>query len=147
MTKPVILDSSALIAQINLGDSLHEKAEEITNLITKTDRQVILPHEVFAETINIFGKKVGRKEAVMLGRELLARHKSGMLIIATSDADILNATLDFLGTAKGKKPSFIDCLVMVYANVYKTKEIFDFDEAFEKNGYTLPTHTTEQQAA
>ena len=54
MSKPVILDSSALIAQINLADSLHEKVQAVDEFIAEANRQVILPYEVFAEAINIF---------------------------------------------------------------------------------------------
>jgi hypothetical protein len=42
MSKSVILDSSALIAQINLADSLHEKVQPINEFIAKTNRHVIL---------------------------------------------------------------------------------------------------------
>src|SRR5918912_2648891 len=105
-SKPVILDSSALIAQINLADSLHEKAQSITDVLSQTDRQVILPYEVFAEALNIFGKKVGRREAVRAGKALLAHHVSGSLKIIPSDETSLNAALDLLLTAKGKSPSF-----------------------------------------
>jgi hypothetical protein len=42
----VIIDSSALIAQINLNDLWHEKADETAGFIAQTDRQVILPSEV-----------------------------------------------------------------------------------------------------
>jgi predicted nucleic acid-binding protein len=147
MSNPVILDSSALIAEINLADSLHEKAQAINAVIAQTDRQVILPYEVFAEAINIFGKKVGRKEAARAGKALLARHVSETLQIIPSDETILAAALDLLLTAKGQSPSFVDCLVMVSADHYQTKEIFGFDETFRKNGYRLPAATEKEQAA
>jgi predicted nucleic acid-binding protein len=146
-SKPVILDSSALIAEINLADSLHEKAQAINDVLSRTDRQVILPYEVFAEAINIFGKKVGRQEATSAGKALLARYESGSLKIVPSDDTILAAALDLLRTAKGKNPSFIDCLVMVSADHYQTPYIFGFDEAFAKNGYRLPEAPNQQEAA
>src|ERR671938_917088 len=93
-SKPVILDSSALIAEINLADSLHEQAQAINDILSQTQQQVILPYEVFAEAINIFGKKVGRREAASAGKALLARHHAGNLIIATSTTSILDAALD-----------------------------------------------------
>ena len=80
-SKPVILDSSALIAEINLSDSLHGQARAINDVLFETQRQVILPYEVFAEALNIFGKKVGRSEAASAGRALLARHRNGSLRI------------------------------------------------------------------
>ena len=121
---PVILDSSALIAEINLADSLHERARTIDDVLSRTERRVILPYEAFAEAINIFGKKVGRTQAARAGEAILARHGAGSLIIATSTASIfVDAALDLLPTAKGQNPSFVDCLVMIYAEVYKTTEI------------------------
>ena len=147
MSKPVIIDSSALIAEINLADSLHEKAQAINEFIAETNRHVILPYEVFAETINIYGKKVGRIEAARAGKALLARHGAGSLVITTSTPAILDAALGLLETAKGQAPSFVDCLVMAYAEVYKTTEIFGFDETFAKNGYRLPVVANPQEAA
>ena len=147
INRPVILDSSALIAQINLADSLHEKAQAINTVLSQTERQVILPYEVFAEAMNIFGKKVGRIEAARAGKAILARHATGSLVIATSSAPILDAALELLQTAKGQSPSFVDCLVMVYADVHKTTEVFGFDETFAKNGYQLPAAPNKQQAA
>ena len=146
-SKPVILDSSALIAEINLAYSLHEQAQAINDVLSQTQREVILPYEVFAEALNIFGKKVGRSEAASAGKALLARHVSGILRILPSSETILTAALDLLPTAKGKNPSFIDCLVMVSADHYQTREIFGFDDAFAKNGYQLPEAAETQQAA
>jgi predicted nucleic acid-binding protein len=146
-SKPVILDSSALIAEINLADSLHEKAQAINAGLSQTQREVILPYEVFAEAINMFGKKVGRVEAARAGKALLARHASGSFRIVPSSEAILAGALDRLQSAQGKNPSFIDCLVMVSADHYQTPYIVGFDEAFAKNGYRLPEAAENQQAA
>jgi len=139
--------ASALIAQINLADSLHKKVQAVNELIAETNRQVILPYEVFAEAMNIFGKKVGRIEAARAGKALLARHGSGSLRIVPSDETILATALDRLHSAQGKNPSFIDCLVMASADHYQTQEIFGFDETFRKNGYRLPATPKNQQEA
>ena len=147
MSRSVILDSSALIAQINLADSLHEKVQAVNDFIAETNRQVILPYEVFAEAINIFGKKVGRIEAARAGKALLVRHVSGSLRIVPSTETILAGALDRLQSTQADNPSFIDCLVMVSADHYQTQEIFGFDETFRKNGYRLPAATTKRQAA
>ena len=45
----VILDSSALIAQINVKDLWHKKANTVSEFVERTDRKVILPAEVLAE--------------------------------------------------------------------------------------------------
>lgn len=139
MSNSVILDSSALIAQINLADTLYEKVQPINGFIAKTNRHVILPYEVFAEALNIFGEKAGRREAASAGKALLARHVSGSLRIVPSDEAIFAAALDRLQNAQGENPSFIDCLVMASADHYQTREFFGFDEMFRKNSYRLPT--------
>jgi predicted nucleic acid-binding protein len=64
----VILDSSALIAQINLKDIWHKKADETAEFIAQTDREVILPYEVFAETLNRIGNNIGRQETYLAGK-------------------------------------------------------------------------------
>jgi predicted nucleic acid-binding protein len=137
----VILDSSALIAQINLNDLWHEKADETASFIAQTDRQVILPSEVLAETLNRIGNNVGRQQAYLAGKTLLARDATDDILLAQSNPNLLAASLELLKTvqeAQNKRPYFVDCLVMAYANLYDTREIFGFDAVFVQNGYHLP---------
>src|ERR687895_1999672 len=89
----VILDSSALIAQINVKDLWHKKANVISELIEQTDRKVILPAEVLAETLNRIGNNIGRQEAVLAGNALLERNETGDILITHSNTDIISATL------------------------------------------------------
>jgi predicted nucleic acid-binding protein len=145
----VILDSSALIAQINVKDLWHKQADETAEFIARTERKVLLPAEVFAETLNRIGNNIGRQEAAVAGSALLDRDATGDLLLIHSHPALLAAALDLLKTgqaAKDKRPSFVDCLVMAFANAYNTREIFGFDAVFEKNGYHLPGKA-EQQAA
>lgn len=149
MSSVVILDSSALIAQINVKDLWHKNADAIADYITRTDRQVVLPAEVFAETLNRIGNNVGRHEAVLAGNALLARCTTGDILLEHSTPALLAASLDLLKTVRAphdKRPSFVDCLVMATANVYKTHEIFGFDAVFAENGYHVPG-TAEKHAA
>jgi len=145
----VILDSSALIAQINVKDLWHKKANSISELIERTDRKVILPAEVLAETLNRIGNNIGRQDAVLAGNALLERNETGDILITQSNMDIISATLNLLKTVRepqDKRASFVDCLVMATATFYDTREIFGFDAVFERNGFHVPG-TTEKQAA
>ena len=150
MSQPiVILDSSALIAQINVKDLWHQKADAIAKVIANTDRHVILPFEVLAETLNRIGNNIGRHAAVVAGQALLARHSTGDILLVHSTPTLAAASLELLNTAQeppDKRPSFVDCLVMATADFYDTREIFGFDAVFAKNGYSLPG-TSEQKAA
>jgi predicted nucleic acid-binding protein len=145
----VILDSSALIAQINVQDLWHEKANKTAEFIARTERKVILPYEVFAETLNRIGNNIGRHAAVVAGNALLARDDTGDILLAHSNPSLAAAALKLLHTveeSQGKRPSFVDCLVMATADFYSTREIFGFDAVFPQNGYYAPG-TLEQQAA
>jgi predicted nucleic acid-binding protein len=145
----VILDSSALIAQINIKDIWHQKADAIAQVIAHTERRVILPYEVFAETLNRIGNNIGRHEAVVAGRALLERDATGDLLLTHSSPTLAAAALELLNTVEAppdKRPSFVDCLVMATANAYRTREIFGFDVVFTKNGYYVPGHEESQAA-
>jgi predicted nucleic acid-binding protein len=137
----VILDSSAVIAQINVKDHWHQKADAIANVIAHTERRVMLPSEVFAETLNRIGNNIGRHEAVLVGRALLARDATGAMLLTRSTparATAALALLDTVAAPPDKRPSFIDCLVMATANAYRSREIFGFDAVFTLHGYHVP---------
>ena len=145
----VILDSSALIAQINVKDLWHKKANTISEFIERTDRKVILPAEVLAEILNRIGHNIGRQDAVLAGNVLLERNETGGLLITPNATDILAATLHLFKTVQeppDKRTSFVDCLVTAAASFYDAREIFSFDAVIGKNGYRLPTNEAEQAA-
>jgi predicted nucleic acid-binding protein len=150
MSKLVILDSSALIAQLNVADIWHAKADTTAGFISRTDRQIILPYEVLAETLNRVGNNIGREQAVLAGKAILTRYATGDLVLPQSDPDVLDAALEVLKIAKvaqAKQPSFVDCVVMAYADFYDTDEVFGFDHVFAMNGYRLPGAPATKQAA
>jgi predicted nucleic acid-binding protein len=145
----VILDSSALIAQINVKDLWHKKANTVSEFVERTDRKVILPAEVLAETLNRIGNNIGRQDAVLAGTALLERNETGDMLITHSNTDILTATLNLLKMVRepqDKRASFVDCLVMATAAFYDTREIFGFDAVFERNGFHVPGNTEKQAA-
>jgi predicted nucleic acid-binding protein len=145
----VILDSSALIAQINVKDLWHKKANAISEYIERTDRKVILPTEVLAETLNRIGNNIGRQDAVLAGTALLERNETGDILITHSNMDILSTTLNLLNSVQeppDKRASFVDCLVMATATFYDTSEIFGFDAVFGRNGFQLPGNEEKQAA-
>jgi predicted nucleic acid-binding protein len=145
----VILDSSALIAQINVKDLWHQKANTISEYIERTDRKVILPAEVLAETLNRIGNNIGRMDAVLAGNALMERNETGDILITPTNTDILTATLTLLKTVReplNKRASFVDCLVMATAAFYDTREIFGFDAVFGRNGFHIPGNEEKQAA-
>lgn len=133
----IIADSSGLISLLALNDSNHQKANLIIETVIKKREKLILPYEVYAETMNIMGKKFGKKETNMAANYLFEYQKSGSLIFPDPKIETLKTAMKkFMQLSRSI--SYTDCLVMAIADEFETKTIFGFDEAFGKNGYILP---------
>src|SRR4051794_13031750 len=143
MNRPVVIDSSALFSLVSLHDTNHHQAVALSAAFRPADYTVLVPGEIFTETLNIIGKKIGKDKREEVGNDLLS---SGVFVFVDTTADIRQAAFAKLLTQPGSV-SFTDCLVMAFADSYKTKEIFGFDEVFRKNGYRLPEAAETQQAA
>lgn len=129
-SEPIIADSSGLYSLIVEDDSNSQPARKI---IQKIDKTIIVPAEVFSEVLNILGKKMGRDTQLEAAEILMSEDFS----IVESDDKIRQQAINKLKSLK-KSVSYTDCAVMAFADEYKTKEIFGFDEVFSKEGYRLP---------
>ena len=131
MISSIIADSSALVSLALSTDSNHKQAVLLARQIEKNNKTLILQGEIFAETINILGKKVSKEIAVFTANKIL---KSDLFqIVESSNAQRLSALEKF--QKQPKSVSFTDCVVMASADHFDTKDIFGFDECFRKNGY------------
>ena len=139
---PVIADSSALVSLASVTDQNHSKAVLYSQSLVKTNRPLIIPSEVIAETINTIGRKISHQMAMAVGNELLG---SSAYLIVDSNNDIRMNAFEKFNKQKGPleprlkpaKASFTDCVVMTVADYYETKDIFGFDKIFSKNGYNV----------
>jgi predicted nucleic acid-binding protein len=143
MTRPVIIDSSALFSLVSRDDMNHQQALTLSATFRPMESPVLLPGEIFTETLNIIGKKIGKEKREEVGNDLLT---SGAFIFVDTTVDIRQAAFAKLLTQPASV-SFTDCLVMAVADFFKTKVIFGFDEVFAKNGYRLPEAPNQQEAA
>ncbi|OGH33039.1 MAG: hypothetical protein A2953_00160 [Candidatus Levybacteria bacterium RIFCSPLOWO2_01_FULL_36_54] len=131
MISSIVADSSALVSLALSTDSNHKQAVLLARQIEKNNKTLILPGEIFAEIINILGKKVSKEIAVFTANKIL---KSDLFqIIESSNAQRLSALEKF--QKQPRSVSFTDCVVMASADHFDTKDIFGFDEIFKKNGY------------
>ncbi len=137
MHKPVIIDSSALVSLIVKADSNHKKATQISQEIIEIQNELILPYEVFAETINVIGKKSGKKEAIEAVNYCIEYHEKEVITFSATNSELIIRGSEKFSDLK-KSVSFTDCLVMAFADEFDTKVIFGFDKVFAQNGYTLP---------
>lgn len=136
---PIIADTSGLVSLAVETDHNHKPAITASEVLRETSRPIILPVDVFVETINILGKRSGRNTALKAAGELL-RPGSQFVLIETKPY-LVTALEKF----KDQPPavSLTDCIVMAVADDYGTKEIFGFDKQFEEAGYTRLTPSTE----
>lgn len=133
----VVVDSSALISLMNVADQLHEQAIAINEVLVRQDWRVLVPCDVFSETLNAVGKKIGRPEAIEIGQVLIEQHLAGAFEFVHAEPSWYASALTIQKRGAGN-PSFIDCLVMALATVHGAQHIFGFDATFRKNGYELP---------
>lgn len=131
MTLPAIADSSALVSLATDTDSNHNRAIDISRLIKADEISIIIPGDIFTETINVLGKKADHQTAVGAAEAIT---NSKEFVIAEATENIRNRALDIFKNQPASV-SFTDCLVMAFADHYHTKQIFGFDEIFRKNKY------------
>lgn len=126
-----IVDSSALLSLNFSSDSNNKKALEISALIEKENKELLIPEDIFSETMNVIGKKSTHEKAARIGK----------LLVTDKRFQLVSTTLPIRANAIGRferqpqSVSFTDCLVMAFADDFETREIFGFDQAFVKNGY------------
>lgn len=133
ITDIAIVDSSGLVSLLNTPDSLHAEAVRISEYVDRHKINLVLPPEILAETLSVIGKKISNAAAITAGQALLR----GPFVIPVPPSGLTEKTLTRLAQQKSSV-SYIDCLVMEWADHYSTKVIFGFDAAFKTNGYRLP---------
>jgi len=133
-TLPVIVDTSALISLVSLTDSNHARALAVSAQVRASRRTLLVPGEVFTETVNTLGKKVGHEVAAAVGQRL--QTSGEFAVVETTPALRIAAMAQFAALPGGV--SLTDCFVMACAEQFATPDIFGFDGVFAQNGYQLP---------
>lgn len=131
MKKNIIADSSGIISLINKTDNNHARAVEISRGFANAKGTIIVPSEVFSESLNIAGKKLGHSIALIIADKI---QTAGTFVIFDTNKEIRKRALEIF-RGQPESVSFTDCIVMASADALKTKEIFGFDDVFRKSGY------------
>jgi predicted nucleic acid-binding protein len=139
VNQPFIADSSALVSLVVEDDHNHRQAVKAAEELRQASRPIILPIDVFVETINIIGKKIAHDTAMKAARYLLSPDSE--FILLDSRPYLITALNKF--NDQPPAVSLTDCLIMAMADDYGTKEIFGFDKQFEDAGYHRLTPSTE----
>jgi predicted nucleic acid-binding protein len=129
---PIIADTSSLVSLATDTDQNHEPATNAAASLRDASRPILLPADVYVETINVLGKKSGHETALKVASELL--HPDSQLLLIETHTYLIAALGKFTGQPPGV--SLTDCMVMSVADDYGTKDIFGFDRQCADAGYT-----------
>lgn len=127
----IIADSSGIISLVTDTDRNHSTALSAAQQLINDDRTIILPTDVFTETINVLGRRSSRETALKTAKQLL--HTTNQFLLIDTASYLKNALKKF--TASPGAVSFTDCIVMAVADDYNTPDIFGFDRQFQTAGY------------
>jgi predicted nucleic acid-binding protein len=144
-TPIIIADSSALVALAIETDAHHADAVATSQTLSAAQHRIIVPADVFSESVNLLGKMSGHESALRLAHELLAPFPNSFEVIDTSPT-LRRAALERFGS-QARRVSYTDCVVMACADEYGTRVILGWDEAFTKNGYHFPGLEAAEHAA
>jgi predicted nucleic acid-binding protein len=132
-SNPIIVDPSGLISLVVDSDSNHAAALAVAHQFVGAQDKALVPAEVFAETLNILGKKFGHEYAAGTVQAIL--ESSASAAVPTSDVARLDALEQFRIASAGV--SVTDCLVMKVADEHGARDIFGFDKQFEDAGSNI----------
>jgi predicted nucleic acid-binding protein len=131
MNTSIIADSSGIVSLLSETDKNHPIALQVTDDLKNTSGSIIVPSDVFSETLNVIGRKIGHGVAITVGQEIIT---SGIYLVLEANEKTRQIAFELFKAQPGSV-SFTDCIVMAFADQFNTKNIFGFDEAFKKNGY------------
>jgi predicted nucleic acid-binding protein len=139
--QPIIADTSGLVSLVTDTDQNHDPATQAAAKLQEASRPIILPFDVYVETINVLGKKSGHETALKAAAQLL--HPESQFIILETRPYLVAALDKFKDQPSAV--SLTDCIVMSIADEYGTKDIFGFDKQFADAGYTRLEPSAEWQ--
>jgi predicted nucleic acid-binding protein len=139
----LIADTSGLISLTVTTDRNHEPAISAAKPLQVRHNGILVPSEVFAETVNVLGKRLGHRQAHAVASYL---SETPLFLIIDSSTETRQAALSRFASLP-QRVSYTDAVVMAVAEEYETKAIFGFDEDFQKAGYQIIDEDAEREAA
>ena len=136
MSKPpvVIVDSDALIAQINPQDIHHQKALQTSKKLVDMKARVIYPATTVAEA-TAHMQRVLNSTASAYGTAQLMTNPA--VQVAEVNQQTLTKALKYFSPKTSKKNTLFDCIIMSIAVENEAEAIFSFDKFYKKSGFKL----------
>lgn len=120
----IFSDSNFFIALYNPSDSLHSESVRISQKIKKETPDIYISNYIFLEIVTVISQRIGRKEAVFLGNDILKDSKVNIIHID----DRLNKLAWQIFTRIPKKNfSFVDCSTLALLQFEEIRKLLTFD--------------------
>lgn len=129
--KLVFADTGAFYALVDRRDPAHERA---CAYYENRDGVLLTTDFVFAETMSLVTKRVGKHPAVALGRGIL---ESPSVRIEEPSPEVREAAWKLFSTQPDKDWDLVDCISFALMEAFGTREVFGFDRHFAQRGFRL----------
>jgi predicted nucleic acid-binding protein len=123
----MLIDSSALLAMVDVGDKYHVPAAQFARDHSKEIFH--LPEPVFIETMLLVKARLGTQPAVELGNLLQA---SARFVVTPWTPESRQATWEIFSRYTDKDWSYVDCSLLAAARRLRVSEVFTFDRHFDQ---------------
>lgn len=130
----VLIDADAFVALIKKNDSNHQRAEKISDFLTKKDSSLYTTNFVFSEIITVLSQRIDHQTAINFINDFKNSKEVNLIRV---DEEIEEAAIKIFKNQTSKNVSFGDCLNMAVLKRYKWDTIFSFDKVYKKNGFKL----------
>ncbi|MEU5301768.1 type II toxin-antitoxin system VapC family toxin [Streptomyces noursei] len=128
----IVADTSGLVSLFHPLDKNHQAAVAEAKRLRGSGFEVIVPVAVYLELLNVLGRVLGHQAAIKVAQEL----SEDFLILNNASSSLMAETLRMFQEAS-ESVSHTDCFVMATCDEFDTREIFGFDRAFTRFGYSI----------
>jgi predicted nucleic acid-binding protein len=129
--KPVFVDTGAFYALADRKDPAHGPAKEF---YASSRLSFLTTDFIFAETMSLLTKRLGKKAAVRFGAALRG---SKRIQIEEPAFELREASWELFSKQLDKEYDLIDCISFKLMEAYGIEKVFGFDRHFVQYGFQL----------
>jgi predicted nucleic acid-binding protein len=128
---PVFVDTGAFYALADRRDPAHSSAREFYGSSTVP---FITTDFIFAETMSLITRQLGKKTAVTFGKALLESTRCRMEEVS---GEVRRAAWGLFTEQLDKEYDWIDCMSFKFMDAFGIDKVFGFDRHFVQYGFEL----------
>ena len=124
----IFVDANFFVALFNPSDSLHKEAIRISQRLKKEKKELAISNFIFLEVVTVVSQKMGKKAALVLGKELL----KGKVEIIQIDEKLNRLSWETFKKVVNKEISFVDCGILAVIEEEEIGEVLTFDQRLKR---------------